>query len=197
MYRKVQQLSLGDFVFPYGELDQENAWVRLAAIVPWDVAEREYPKQFVDNGAPAHAARIALGACVIKQRLKCSDEWTVRHISENPYLQYFLGMKEYSGQCPFGASAMVDFRRRFPPEVIAALLKASTPDQNQDDQNDNDDGSQNPPSQGGDSNSSVDHQQAEKPNQGSLLMDCSRKSSCKHGAWCEAAHQHGEWVCPD
>lgn len=70
MYRKVQQLAFDDFVFPYGELDQENEWVKLANIVPWDVAEREYARNFEDNGAPAHPARVALGACIIKQRLR-------------------------------------------------------------------------------------------------------------------------------
>ena len=104
MYRKVTQLKFEDFVFPYGELDPENEWVKLANLVPWDVAEREYAKQFVDNGHPAHSARIALGSQIIKQKLKCSDDWVVRHVSENPYLQYFLGMKEYSSKCPFGAS---------------------------------------------------------------------------------------------
>ena len=90
MYRKVTQLKFEDFVFPYGELDPENEWVKLANLVPWDVAEREYAKQCVDNGHPAHPARIALGSQIIKQKLRCSDDWVVRHVSENPYLQYFL-----------------------------------------------------------------------------------------------------------
>lgn len=164
MYRKVQQMAFDDFVFPYGELDQENEWVKLANIVPWDVAEQEYAKRFVDNGAPAHPARIALGACIIKQRLNCSDEWTVRHISENPYLQYFIGMKKYSSKCPFGASTMVEFRKRFPPEVIAALLEATTPKKGKDDYDDdgkptNDD-------------SQDDNQLQDQPeNKGTLLMD--------------------------
>jgi hypothetical protein len=62
-----------------------------------------------------------LGSQIIKQKLKCSDDWVVRHVSENPYLQYFLGMKEYSSKCPFGASTMVEFRKRFPPDAIATI----------------------------------------------------------------------------
>ena len=89
MYKKETQLAFEDFIFPFGELDSENEWVKLAGLIPWDTVEREYAKQFVDNGHPAHSARIALGALIIKQRLKCSDEWTVRHVSENPYLQFF------------------------------------------------------------------------------------------------------------
>ena len=73
MHQMVRQQPIDDFVFLYRELDQQNEWIKLAAIVPWDVAEREYAKRFVDNGAPAHSARIALGACIIKQRLNCSD----------------------------------------------------------------------------------------------------------------------------
>lgn len=163
MYRKVQQLAFDDFVFPYGELDQENEWVKLANIVPWDVAEREYARNFEDNGAPAHPARVALGACIIKQRLKCSDEWTVQHISENPYLQYFIGMKEYSNKCPFGASSMVMFRKRFPPEAIAALLQASTPKAEKDDHDDH--------KKPGGGNSQEEQQPEQKENKGTLLMD--------------------------
>ena len=136
MYRMNRQMQIEDFVFPYGQLDKNNEWVKLADLVPWDEAEEAYAKQFVNNGHPAHPARIALGALIIKQRLKCSDEWTVRHVSENPYLQYFLGLKEYTSKCPFGASTMVEFRKRFPPEAIAALLAASTPKEDRDDHDD-------------------------------------------------------------
>ena len=136
MYRMNRQMRIEDFVFPYGELDKNNEWVKLAELVPWDEAEEAYAKQFVNNGHPAHPARVALGALIIKQRLKCSDEWTVRHVSENPYLQYFLGLKEYTSKCPFSASTMVEFRKRFPPEAIATLLAASAPKEEHDDHND-------------------------------------------------------------
>ena len=149
MYRKVTQLKFEDFVFPYGELDPENEWVKLANLVPWDVAEREYAKQFVDNGHPAHSARIALGSQIIKQKLKCSDDWVVRHVSENPYLQYFLGMKEYSSKCPFGASTMVEFRKRFPPESIAAILEASIPKEESKQDHDDSEGGSPPTGQNG------------------------------------------------
>lgn len=165
MYKKETQLAFEDFVFPFGKLDAENEWVKLADLVPWETVEREYAKQFVDNGHPAHSARIALGALIIKQRLKCSDEWTVRHVSENPYLQFFLGMKEYSSKAPFGASTMVEFRKRFPPEAIAAILEASIPKKPRKDHEDH-----------GNSGGSGGQEEApsapETPsNSGALLMD--------------------------
>ncbi len=126
MYKDSRQLRVEDFVFPYGKLDPENDWVKLAELVPWNVAEERYAARFVNNGHPAHPARVALGALLIQRRLKCSDEWLVKHIGENPYLQYFIGMKEY-GRCPFGASTLVAFRKRFSEEDLAVILEASVP----------------------------------------------------------------------
>ena len=165
MYRKEIQLKFEDFVFPFGDLDPENEWVKLAKLVPWETVEREYAKQFVDNEHPAHSARIALGALIIKQRLKCSDEWTVRHVSENPYLQFFLGMKEYSSKAPFGASTMVEFRRRFPPEAVAAILEASIPKKARKDHDDQ--------GKAGGSGGQEAEQSEPKtpPNSGTLIMD--------------------------
>jgi hypothetical protein len=127
MYKIDRQMKIEDFIFPFGKLNKENEWVKLSEIIHWDKIEARYAKQFVNNGHPAHSARIALGALIIKQRLKCSDEWTVRHVSENPYLQYFIGMEEYSNKCPFGASTMVAFRKRFSEEDIADILEMSIP----------------------------------------------------------------------
>ena len=128
MYKRPdKQMRLEDFVFPYGKLNAENDWVKLSSLIPWRLVEERYSRHFVDNGHPAHPARMALGALIIKQRLNCSDDWTVRHVSENPYLQYFLGMKEYRDACPFGASTMVAFRKRFSEADIAEILEMTIP----------------------------------------------------------------------
>ncbi len=50
MYKDHSQLRIEDFVFPYGKLDPENDWGKLAALVPWDVAEERYAARFVNNG---------------------------------------------------------------------------------------------------------------------------------------------------
>jgi hypothetical protein len=52
-------------------------------------------------GAPAKPFRMALGALIIKEKLKASDRETVEQIRENPYLQYFIGMEKYSNKEPF------------------------------------------------------------------------------------------------
>lgn len=59
MYKDDSRLRIEDFVFPYGKLAPENGWGKLAALVPWEVAEDQYAARFVSNGHPAHPARIA------------------------------------------------------------------------------------------------------------------------------------------
>jgi len=60
---------------------------------------------------------MALGALIIKEKIGTSDEGTVEQIRENPYLQYFLGLLEYSDKALFDASMMVHFRKRLNLEI--------------------------------------------------------------------------------
>ena len=121
MYSIDNQLKIEDFIFPYGNLDKENRWIKLAAIIPWDKFEQPYAKQFIHNGRPSKCFRIVLGSLIIKQKLNCSDRETVAAISENPYLQYFIGLKEFQNKTPFGASTMVEFRKRISDEMIIEM----------------------------------------------------------------------------
>jgi IS5 family transposase len=121
MYSVDNQLKIEDFIFPYGELDRNNRWVKLAAIIPWDEFEETYAKQFINNGRPSKPLRIVLGSLIIKQKLNCSDRETVSAIAENPYLQYFIGLKEFQNSAPFGASSMVEFRKRISDDMIIEM----------------------------------------------------------------------------
>lgn len=105
-----------DFYLPFGgKLDPNNRWVKLAALVPWDQVEESYSHSLSDNnmGAPPLSGRVAFGAMIIKERLGVTDEETVEQITENPYLQCFLGYRELLRDAPFDASMMVHFRSRF------------------------------------------------------------------------------------
>lgn len=125
MYRKppIGQLSFENFYLPFGgKLSGENRWVRLAELIPWEQFESEYAEQFSEGqGAPAKSFRMALGALIIKEKIGTSDEETVEQIRENPYLQYFLGLSEYSDKAPFEASMMVHFRKRLNLEIIGRI----------------------------------------------------------------------------
>jgi len=117
MYRRryTKQLSFVDFLLPFGgKLRSDNRWVILADMIPWEIAESFYALNFSKSrrGPSAKSARVALGALIIKERLGVSDEEAVEQIRENPYLQYFLGFKEFHDEPPFDPSMYVHFRKR-------------------------------------------------------------------------------------
>lgn len=103
-----------------GQLAADNRWVILAKLIPWTEFETEYAKNFSETGmgAPAKPLRMALGALIIKEKLGTSDRETVEQIKENPYLQYFLGLEEYSNKEPFDASMLVHFRERLGAKTV-------------------------------------------------------------------------------
>lgn len=128
MYRRSApgQLSFENFYLPFGgQLSGENRWVKLAQLIPWEAFEAQYAEQLsAGMGAPAKAFRMALGALIIKERLGTSDVETVEQIRENPYLQYFLGLSEYSDKAPFEASMLVHFRKRVHLELVRRVNEA-------------------------------------------------------------------------
>ena len=138
MYRKnnSHQLKFENFYLPFGgQLRSDNRWVVLAKQIPWQQIEDAYDKLFCDdNGCPAKSARMALGALLIKERLGASDRETVEQISENPYLQYFLGLMEYQDAPLFDHSMMTHFRKRFDKETLAdineSIIENATEDSN-------------------------------------------------------------------
>lgn len=133
-------MSIDDFIFPYGKLKADNRWVRMAELIPWDDIERDYAAIFVNNGAPAHPARMALGSLIVKQALGCSDEELVCQVAENAYIQFFIGLGEFQEECPFGASTLVAFRKRFSEDDIKKINEAILAKQKDDGGDDSDDG---------------------------------------------------------
>ena len=118
-----RQFSFSEFLLPFeGKLEAKNRWVQLSAMVPWQRFEKQYAALFSpDRGSPAKSFRRAFGALILKERLNCSDEELVEQLRENPYLQYFLGLEEFSNVAPFEASMLVHFRKRISLEMIGKV----------------------------------------------------------------------------
>ena len=99
MYKyKSGQISITDFGQPMGmHLNENNRWVKKAAMIPWDEIEKKYAGLFKSNkGHPAKPLRLALGACMIQAEYGYSDEEITLQIQESPYLQYFCGYEALS-----------------------------------------------------------------------------------------------------
>ena len=100
------------------QLEEKNEWVVLSARIDWGALEKLYASLFPSHkGHPAKPLRMALGALIIQKRKKLSDRALVKEIAENPYLQYFLGIQQYSHKCPFEATSLVAFRKRLSVSV--------------------------------------------------------------------------------
>jgi len=141
-----------EFFLPFGgKLNPDNRWVKLAMSIPWADVETMYSKSFKKSGQgpPAKSVRVALGALIIKERLGTSDEETVEQIRENPYLQYFLGFKEYSDKVPFHPTMFVHFRKRINKDMINqindTIARKAQPDRQKNHDGNSDPGDGAPP----------------------------------------------------
>jgi len=102
-----------------GKLSPNNRWVVLADKIPWDALGKIYNKQISkDQGAPAIASRVVIGAMIIKHMKKLTDEETIQDIKENPYYQYFLGFSNFKNRQVFTPSLFVSIRKRLGSEQI-------------------------------------------------------------------------------
>jgi hypothetical protein len=149
-FKDNKQISLYNFGEKAGlKLDPKNRWIRMSELINWDDLEEEYSCKYCgNNGAPAKPIRLALGALLIKQIESLSDEKVVRHIQENPYMQYFCGIKEFSYDQPFAPSLMVEFRKRFDDEAIWNINEDMFRSKPAENEKDDDNDKPSPPNQG-------------------------------------------------
>lgn len=74
-------------------------------------------------GAKATDPRIVIGAFIIKHKLNLSDEETLQTISENPYMQFFLGLQDYAPDLLFSPSLFVEFRKKLGDDTFNIFSK--------------------------------------------------------------------------
>lgn len=184
MYRKPDpQLTIDDFILPFsGKLNAENRWVQLAKLIPWDEFEKDYAFMFPsDRGNVAKPVRMALGSLIIQTRCGYTDRELVQQITENPYLQYFIGLKEYQLTPVFTPVALVKFRKRFKKDrldkinerIAKALVQGQAAEDAEFKKNDNDHDDHQDGSGHVDAAKATEDEQPKEPhpNQGTLILD--------------------------
>ena len=122
-YESTRQLTIEEFKTPFQtSLLPENRWVKLAEVVPWDKFASIYISMMNKSfGRPAVSPRIVLGALIIKHIEKLDDRGVVDAIQENPYMQFFIGLKEFDPQPVFDPSLFVEIRKRVGHEAFDSL----------------------------------------------------------------------------
>lgn len=119
-YTPVSQQRIEGFETAFeAKLSATNRWVELGKIVPWDKLAQVYYRHLEEKrGRGSLNARIAIGGMIIKHKLNLSDRETVAIISENPYMQHFLGLDVFEARPLFDASLFVKLRKRMGAEVF-------------------------------------------------------------------------------
>jgi IS5 family transposase len=124
-YTSQNQMSIEEFKTPFQvRLDKNNRWVKLGESIPWDaLASIYYRSMSSDMGAPTIDARIVIGVMIIKHKLKLDDRETMETIRENMYMQYFLGLREYTYEDVFDRSLFTTLRYRLGADKFDAMTR--------------------------------------------------------------------------
>lgn len=128
----MNQLQLFEQSLPFsGKLNHNNRWIRLAELINWRELEAIYAKSFSTTGRPGVRARHVIGSLIIKHKLECSDNEVGEQISENPYMQYCIGLPRWRSLVPYDSSTLTNVRKRlskkqfdeFEQQLINTLLE--------------------------------------------------------------------------
>jgi len=182
MYKSTDnsQSTFLDFNQPLGlHMNPENRWIKMADMVPWDVFEKKYRRLFKSQrGNIAKPLRMALGALIIQTRFSYSDRELVEQITENPYLQYFVGLPGYQETSPFDATTLVLFRKRINHQMLMEVNEyLLDPDkihrEREKQENEEPNDPKDPPSGdgGGQKDSFEDTSDKDTKNEGTLTLD--------------------------
>jgi len=126
MYKSKDRKTLVLFpeLFPFGgKLDENNRWLRVSELIPWDELEDEYRRHFSDVGRPAKDAHLVIGLLLLKHMTGLSDEGIVEEGSENPYMQAFCGFTEFVTDDALDPSTLSKLREKLGLEFFKQLEK--------------------------------------------------------------------------
>ena len=104
-------------------IDMRHELVKLAALIDWEVFEREWSGFFPSHtGRPATSPRLVAGLCYLQHAFALSDEAVVARWSENPYWQHFCGETFFQHRLPLDPSSMTRWRKRIGEEGVEWML---------------------------------------------------------------------------
>jgi IS5 family transposase len=104
-------------------VDHNHELCELANKIDWERFEKDFAGYFPSaKGNPALPARLVVGILFLKYTYAESDESVVAKWTENPYWQYFCGMKYFQHELPMHPTSLVKWRKRLGEEGCEKLL---------------------------------------------------------------------------
>jgi transposase, IS5 family len=104
-------------------IDARHELVKLAALIDWEVFEREWAGFFPSGkGRPATEPRLVAGLLYLQHAYRLSDEAVVARWVENPYYQHLTGEVFFQHKLPIDPSSLTRWRGRIGEEGVEWLL---------------------------------------------------------------------------
>lgn len=105
-------------------IDKRHQLCLLANTIDWQRLDQVFGSTFCpDNGRPGISTRLMVSLHYLKFTYDLSDEAVVAGWVENPYWQYFSGMKYFEHDLPIDPSSMTRWRGRISEAGAEELLK--------------------------------------------------------------------------
>lgn len=104
-------------------IDPRHELVKLAALIDWEVFEREWAGFFPSGkGWPAAKPRLVAGLLYLQHAYRLSDEAAVARWVENPYYQHFTGETFFQHRPAIDPSSPTRWLGRIDEEGVEWLL---------------------------------------------------------------------------
>ena len=107
------------------QLNPKHPLYKLSKEIPWEHFEKEFKKYYKNFGRPSKPIRLMVSLLILKQLNNLSDETVVVRWVENPYWQYFSGMKVFQWEIPCDPTDLIYFRKRIGEQGVKEILKVS------------------------------------------------------------------------
>ena len=105
-------------------INPSHSLVKLSKVVNWEQLDKTFGKTFCpDAGRPGISTRLMVALHYLKYSHNLSDEDVVEGWIENPYWQYFSGMKYFQHELPIHPTSMTRWRKRIGESGAEDLLK--------------------------------------------------------------------------
>ena len=106
-------------------IDRRHELVLLANSIDWQYYEKEFALLYSEAGHPSIPIRLIVGCLLLKHLKDLGDETLAKAWIENPYMQYFCGIRCFEYAFPFDPSDFCHFRKRIGEEGFEKIFSHS------------------------------------------------------------------------
>jgi len=93
-------------------IDKQHELVLLSDSIDWQYFENEFADLYSHTGQRSVPIRLMVGCLLLKHLKNLGDETLAKAWIENPYMQYFCGIRCFEHKFPFDPSDFCHFRKR-------------------------------------------------------------------------------------